>query len=147
MTPQPKTLRELLAEGQLQFRTRDEVEKTSSVEDAATLAWMRDTKEDALAVPRRAGRPALDENRPKTRVRSIRLTVSAWDQIDETAEALGCSVNRFIEQTILERLSGVDPKIYMGPVGTDWNSIPTQQLLDNYSRKNNILSYTPSVAA
>lgn len=100
----PKTLRDLLAEGQLQLRTREEIERNADAEDAATERWMEATRASSALGPRKPGRPILNQPRRITRVRSLRLEETLWEQIDSLADYIGCSVNRFIEQAVQNRI-------------------------------------------
>lgn len=147
MTARPKTLREMLAEGPLALRSRGEIEQNAERDDAATVRWMEATRAEAQAGPRKPGRPAANESRQETKVRSLRLTVPVWAQIDEAAEALGCSANRFIEEAIFNRFSTLNPGTFLGTASQSWAAIPSMALNDSFEMRPRIVEFHPEIAA
>lgn len=128
MDQRPKTLRELLADGSLDLRSRAEVEGNAAGDDAATVRWMEETRAEALAGPRKPGRPPLGSRRQETRVRSVRLPVHAWSEIDRHAEEAGTSANRFIEEAVLARLAGQRSRAVQPRASGEWTTLASSAL-------------------
>ena len=141
MTTRPKTLRELLEEGSLNLRTREDVDQNAERDDAAAVRWMQATRAETQAGPRKPGRPAADQPKRETKVRSVRLTIPVWVEIDAAAELEGCSANRFIEEAILSRLSCLNPRTFFGTASTDWATIPTIAMNDGFETRSKIVTF------
>lgn len=143
----PKTLRELMAEGGLQLRSREAVERTAEQDDAATERWMERTRSAAYAEPRRPGRPHADAPRRETKVRSVRLELPLWDQIDIVSDSLGCSANRFIEEAILNRLYLYNESLVYRQAQTNWTRVATIAMNDNHELKSERRTFQHGIAA
>jgi len=143
----PKTLRELMAGGELQLRSREAIERTAEQDDAATERWMERTRAAAYAEPRRPGRPQAAAPRRETKVRSVRLELPIWDQIDMVSDSLGCSANRFIEEAILKRLYLYDESLVYRQAQTNWSLVATIALNDNHELKAERRTFQHGIAA
>ena len=106
MTEKKKSLLERLQSGELELPTEAEAahgrDLGSDFKD--TISFMEETRAAALAAPRKPGRPSKVAVRRQTEVRGVRLEISLWGALDIEADRKGCSVNRYIEESILGRL-------------------------------------------
>lgn len=106
MTISRKPLFDRLRSGELVIPTEAEADTSaSSLEDYnETMRFFEETRANALSAPRKAGRPAKVAARRQTEVRGLRLEVSLWRSLEGEANRRGCSINRYIEESVLARL-------------------------------------------
>lgn len=104
MSCPPKTLRELLKSGDLNLRPKDEFLAAEHTETAAITHFLEETRSEALGTLRRPGRPTKMAMKRETEVRSLRLEKNLWIKLEIESEEAGCSVNRFIEEAICQRI-------------------------------------------
>ncbi len=148
MSPRKISLHERLASGEIKLPTEAEVKANPNYSDGieATLRFMEETRTDALSAPRKPGRPSKTAARRQTEVRSLRLEISLWGELEIRADHKGYSVNRLIEEAILEKLG------YMGAQNDLFDEIS----LDDYTAEetykqpkqhySTILTFQPAAA-
>jgi predicted DNA-binding protein len=137
----------MLAEGSLNLRSREEIERSAAEDDAATARKMMAAREASLAGPRKPGRPAAHELRPETKVRSVRLPIPTWEKIDALAEAQGSRSNRFIEEAILTRFSSMQTSLFHVSLATAWEAIASIPLNDNFELRPTVVQFDRGLAA
>ena len=148
MTERPKTLREMLAEGSLNFRTKEAAEILADEEHLRIEKVLLSSRDEAMTNPRRPGRPPINQPRRITMVRSLRLEVSLWERLDKLSEEIGCSTNRFIEESIFTRIGALSfLSSFPGTITTSWSTSITN---DNFEHRNTampkIVTYEASAA-
>ena len=101
-----KNLLERLASGEIRLPSEAEVKKGPDYEAGleATIRYMEETRAAALLGPRKPGRPSKEGLRRLTEVRSLRLEAAVWQEIEALSERAGCSVNRYIEEAVFDRI-------------------------------------------
>ena len=108
--PKKKSILDRIRDGELTLPTESEVKSdprySASIE--ATIDLVEQAGDTDLVSPRLPGRPSKIRPRRLTEVRSLRLEKSLWGYLERQSYEIGCSVNRYIEESILSRLGLLD---------------------------------------
>lgn len=104
MSNRPRTFREMREAGELRLRSKVDALANIDAEALVLQAKLDAMASPSILEPRKPGRPAFNQPRRVTEVRSLRLEKCLWERLEELAEHEGCSINRFIEESIVERV-------------------------------------------
>lgn len=102
-----KSILDRISSGEIHLSTEAQVKSDLGYAKGieATERWLEETRTLSLGSERLAGRPRNTAVRRVTAVRGLRLETALWVRLEEEAETIGCSVNRFIEESIFRRLN------------------------------------------
>lgn len=142
-----KSILSRLESGELRLPTRREAGSDADRKIEETIRFMEETRREALAKPRRPGRPAKTTPRRETEVRGLRLEKSLWMQVEGEAESLSCSVNRYIEESILGRLDMMPNTGFPPPIDSiaEWN-VERGAIFYTNNAGSNIITFDRSAA-
>lgn len=100
------TLEDLIASGAICLDEK----QLSAVEssDAATNKWALETSTRDIGAQRKEGRPLKAVKVHPTAVRSLRLEIALWNIIEDLAFKYNYSVNRFIEESVVNYIDSLE---------------------------------------
>jgi hypothetical protein len=106
MTKKPLTLEDLLESGTI--RINDSQLSKIRKSEAATNKWAIETSTRGIGAERKEGRPPKAMKVPPTEVRSLRLEVALWGIVEQLSHEYNHSINRFIEESIINYIDALE---------------------------------------